>query len=65
MSTVLEIFQILLCELQRRFRQQNADELLPDIERQSAFGIRDLGAGDCRLILGGLQTPLPFVAALK
>ena len=36
---LLKVFQILLRELQRGFRQQNADELLSHVESKSAFGI--------------------------
>jgi len=39
--------------------------LLADIEGEGAFGVGDLGAGDGGLIAGGLETMLPFAAALE
>ena len=62
---LLEALQVLERELQSGFRQQNADELLANVESQGSFGVGDLGAGDGRLIAGSLQTPLPFVAAFE
>ena len=52
-------------KLKRRFRQQNADELLAHIKRQGALGVGDLGARDGRLIAGSLQAPLPLVTAFE
>ena len=57
--------QILQGKLERRFRQQNADELLAHIERQGALGVGNLGARDGRLIAGSLQPPLPLVTAFE
>ena len=62
---MLKSFQILERELQSRFRQQNADKLLADVECQSALGIGDLGAGNRRLIAGRLQPVLPLVTAFE
>ena len=62
---LLKAFQILGRESQRRFRQQNADELLAHVECQGPLGIGDLGAGDGGLIAGRLQAPLPLVAAFE
>jgi len=39
--------------------------LLADVEGEGAFGVGDLGAGDGGLIAGGLETMLPFAAALE
>ena len=66
MSTVCwKLFRSLLSEAQRRFRQQDGNELLPHVECQSAFGVGSLGASDRGGIAGRLQTVLPLMAALK
>jgi hypothetical protein len=62
---LLKPFQILERKLERRFRQQYADELLANVERQRALGIGDLSARDCGRIAGCLQSPLALVTALE
>src|ERR1035441_3588858 len=62
---LLKAFQILERKLERRFRQQNADELLAYIKRQRALCVGNLGARDGRLITGGLQTALTLVTAFE
>ncbi len=64
-DSFLEALQILQRELKSGFRQQNADKLLAHIEGQGALGVGDLGASDGRLILGGLQAPLPLAATFE
>ena len=61
----LEAFHILQGELQSRFGQQDAHELLPHVEGESAFGVGDLGAGYRGLIACSLQTALALVAAFE
>ena len=58
----LEVFE---GEIEGRFGEQNGNELLADIEGEGAFSVRNLGAGDGGLIAGGLETMLPFAAALE
>ena len=62
---LLKVLQVLLGKLQRRLRQQPADELLADIEDQGAFRIGDLRTGDGSCIPGGLQPVLTFPAAFE
>ena len=62
---LLKAFQVFERELKSRFRQQNADELLADVEGQRALGVGNLGARNGRLIAGSLQPPLPLVTAFE
>jgi hypothetical protein len=62
---LLKSLQILQRKLERRFRQQNTDKLLPNVEGQRTFGIGNLSARYRRLIACGLKPPLPLVAAFK
>src|SRR5579862_1600166 len=62
---VFEALQIVQREAQSRFSQQNAYELLSNVEGQTAFRIGDLGTSDGGLIASGLQTPLPLVSTLE
>lgn len=57
--------QVFEGELKGGLRQQDADELLPHVERQGSFRVADLSACDRRLIASGLQAPLPLAPAFE
>ena len=62
---LLEALQVLLGKPQGRLRQQNADELLPHIEDESALSIGNLRLGYRCLIARRLQPSLSLLAALE
>src|SRR5208337_9788 len=62
---LLEAVQILLRELQGRFRQQNINELLTDVEDKLSLTVGDLRAHHGGLILRGLKAVLALLAALE
>ena len=62
---VLKALKVQQRKPQSGFGQQHGDELLAHVESESAFGVRNLGAGYGCLVDGSLQAALPFVAALE
>ena len=62
---LLEAFQVFLGKLKCGFGEQDADELLRNVEDERTLGVSDLGTGDGGSVPGCSQAMLALLAALE